>query len=304
MPDAGVHYQWMLLLPSTTVHTMCVFDWCCVKPHPEFIATIVRCPALGSVRHLTLRGFIFSSSAHEQNGDIVFHEGAKIESFMSLPALRSLCIDAEFVVLRTPTAHFARLKRLSITTYSPNIRPIVQELRESLVQLDVSIRTWDYETVMMLADDLVTLSQLRHLSIFQDAEADPPSLNVPFMDDVVEKLIGLETLYCCRNSFTGRLISSIPPSLRTLRLETWRPYVEGIMLACIRRKAGESDLQLLKMGSYESRCPSPPPSPEMSGLCEAAGISLEALEHEHWLKVLCTHPPCVTCNDMLAPYVP
>lgn len=285
--SAQAHYRWMLLLQPDTVHTMTIYD-ICILPHSDFIATVVGCPVLASVRHLVLRGTLFTDTAHDMDGNIVFHEGARLEDFICLPSLTSLCIAAESVILRTSTSNFARLKRLSVSTirYAPSIHPIVQELRASLIRFDIKIYNWDRDTVSMLADDVAALTRLRHFAVFKQPDVQFSTIDIPFMDEVVEGLAGLETLYCCRDSFTSRLISRIPGSVWSVRLESWDSCAQYITPACARRQTGESNLRVLKIGSHDHRRPSKQPSPELTRQCESAGILLEALEYKYWLEVL------------------
>lgn len=280
------HYEWMLLLPQNTIHTMTISNGAWLSgAQPHFMAAAKGCPALRTVRHLYVTVGFFISSRTLQ-GDMV-QQGAKVEDIMQLPNLESLSIKLPNNYIGTSVSGFSLLKRLSIhiKEYTPQMRATMQHLRPSLIRLDIQIGRWDDDVAKMLGADLATFTQLQHLSIIRAARRnDLTEINVPFMDDVITQLTHLETLSCAFDLCTGELISRIPLTLWSLAIESAELYAEEISDACVRKEAGGSSLRLFKVGNpNRALMPWRPDLPiNVVDQCRAAGIVLQDLEYEYW----------------------
>lgn len=277
-------FQWLLLLPPNTIHTISVRDTKWNVPRTDFTGAVLGSPAFATVRHLFIEGGFLLTLRQRQDGGIL-HQGPKFEDIMRLPNLESLSISLVRPPLGTSVAGFSSLRRLSVIvlSYNSQIRTIVQHLRHSLIRFDIVIDRWDNHVPDTLSADLATFAQLRHLSIIRREQGEPFKVNTPFMDDLIEKLTGLETLYCAHDLFTGNLLRRIPSSLIALRLETKSLSSDDIVDACLRRRASQTSLRLLKIGGlggrYNLHRAYPP---HILDQCDAAGISFQSLERIYW----------------------
>lgn len=276
--DSHIHYQWLRLLPSPSlIHTMVIRD-CCEhgSAHLKFLSALFGCPALPTIKHLAIDG----TSA------------SPINRLMALSDLESLQIGA-FISTRGYVSRLSpSLRRLSanVDTYDPDIRSVVQSLRHSLTMFNLNVFLWEQgdaefiDAAAKLTRDLSSMIQLKHLTISHLQFS--TSCTTPFLDDVIEHLPVLETMYASSGTFTGRLLGRVPCTLHTLRLETILPLTEEIMRLCARKQEGTSRLQLLELGSLRDdrlcRPLLPDASSELIGLCAAVGIALGRLDLGYW----------------------
>lgn len=248
----------------------------------------MRCPALPGVRHLVTEGvFQFEKTGHGLEFR-ASHPGFTVESFAYLPLLESLRIDDYSIPLLGATSGFVPLKRLNVhvQTYDKNLRAVVQQHRDTLEYLALSIDSyawegWSRSVTDILSDDLSTFTQLRHLFMFSAQFNHHHGPSRPFMDEVIQHLPELETLYCGSISFSGVLLERIPSTMHTLRLETTKFYTEEIMGTCTRKQRGNSHLRLLELGDSEFPT-APRHSVTLVDRCAEAGITLRLLRVNDW----------------------
>lgn len=160
-----------------------------------------------------------------------------------------------------------RLKRLSLAAkgYSPEISTLLSAVARTLEHLDLLIRLWD--DTSDFAHTLITkLSGIRHLFIHSSQMT-----LTPFVDDLVAHLPHLESLHCADNMYSGKLFSSIPPSLKLLQLECtlYDPFPVAAASDAIRqRKATESQLTTLIVTRQTDRSE----LKELQKVCESVGL--------------------------------
>lgn len=289
--DSHTHYQWLRHLPSPSlIHTMIIADSCNEGlSHLQFISALFGCPALPTIKHLAIDGI----------------QTSPVSRLMTLPHLESLQLGP-WLSKRGFVSQLPPLKRLSVNvyTYESDIRSILRSVRHSLIMIDIDMDHWEQRNAepgdipAKLTRDLSSLTRLKHLTIshtkLQSSSA------TPFMDDVIEHLPELETLYCCSGVFTDRLLERIPGTLHTLRLETTQQFTREITRLCERKHKGISCLRLLELGSFheDDICHQlrQDSSSELVSQCAAVGVTLGRLEVEYWYasEVLDCYSACYT----------
>lgn len=286
IPDVQPLYEWIRLLPPKRIHSMAIMGRSKEFFRSWFASTVLACPALPDVRHLVTEGvFQFVKTGH---GLEASRQGFTMESFAHLPCLESLRIDDYSFPLLGPTSQFTPLKCFNahVHTYDKSVRAVVQQHRSSLKYLALSIDNygwegWNRSIADIMGEDLSTFSRLRHLFMFSALFGHHRGPSRPFMDEVIEHLPELETLFCGSMSFSGNLLGRVPRTLHTLRLETTAFYSEEIMGACARKQEDGSSLRLLELGDPEFP-KQPKHSDKLIAHCAGAGITLRLLHVNDW----------------------
>lgn len=232
------------------------------KPLPTLDA-LLDFPAIRTAPHLT----IYCST---------FLTPERFDKVLRLPCLEHLAINipAKTTINLKDITAFPNLRRLSIMAdiYPPLVAKLVHGLPSPLERFDLladNVKPADLDTLRRVL--YRHAPHLRHLALFGEPITQLPS---SFMNDFVLYCPVLETIVCPDKLYTPRIISRLPPTLRSLALCTPDtedpPFPINKYAAALRKHRSEiPELQTLTIVNCQGR---PPNYSALKEVCKTENI--------------------------------